>query len=195
MIMRLLIIVFTYFLFISCKSQNTVNSDQNIVGSDQADTIPADIIKGLILERLNNDIKEFKEFTGDSIGWNEISIRDLIDISNKDSMDTSNKGLGYIQHIKFIKNHVYHLSPYIMSYSFSYIVHLKNDGELKIFEAINCKDRGDSIEDVLRYINANKDEFNNLNELLERVKNYRKYGSYIQMDEFDSIRCDCSPCE
>jgi hypothetical protein len=180
--MKLLCIIIANIFFISCKSQNIDTSDQHIF-NDQSDSL-----KRIILERLNKDINEYKEYTGElSIEWNDIVIQDII--------DTSNKEQGYDKHIKFIRNHVYHLAPSLMEFSFSYIIHIRNDGRLKIFEAINCKDRGDSLEDVLKYINDNKGEFNNLQLLLERVKNYRKYGSYIQTDEFSTMRCDCSPCE
>lgn len=133
---------------------------------------------------LNDSIPEYKTVT--SVGFysrDEISggffIYDLTDISNKD--------IYYKDCINFINNHIYHVSPLALPYSFSHIIILE-DGNVKIFKSINCK-KGDSLEDVINYLTPKLKDDKNKDEIIERVKNYRKYGRYGPLTDDFEIKC------
>jgi len=68
-----------------------------------------------------------------------------------DLTETSNKGTPLGDCIKLINNHIYHFAPIEKRYSFSHIVILE-DGAIKVFRSINCKGKGDSLDDVLSYL-------------------------------------------
>ena len=63
------------------------------------------------------------------------------------------------------------------------------NGKLKIFKSINCKDRGDKLEEVIAYLNQKLANDKNKDEILERVKNYKKYGKYFKMDNYSTLVC------
>ena len=98
-----------------------------------------------------------------------------------DLTEPPNKGIPLGKCINFLNNHVYHFSPMEKRYSFSHIVILE-DGNLKVFKSINCKGRGDSIEGVLEYLNRKLGNDKNKTKIINRVKNYRKYGIYTTVD-------------
>jgi hypothetical protein len=135
-----------------------------------------------ILEQLANllssSIPKYKKYFPDFYVENESAggffIYDLTDISNKDISTTDC--------IKFQNNHVYHFSPYYIPFSFSHILILE-DGNLKIFKSINCEGKGDRLEDVVTYLNEKLKDDKNKDEIISRVKNYRKYGSYWTDDD------------
>lgn len=105
-----------------------------------------------------------------------------------DLTDPSNKVINSTECIEFKNNHMYHFAPFDYAFSLSHIVILEN-GKLKLFKSVNCKDRGDRLEDVIAYINQRLVNDKNKAEILERVKNYRKYGKYFNMDNFSSLIC------
>lgn len=93
-----------------------------------------------------------------------------------DLTDTSNKTAPLGDCIDFVDNHIYHFSLIHTPDSFSHIVFL-NNGELKIFKAVNCEN-GDKIEDVINYLGEKLKNDISKDEILDRVKHYRKYGIY-----------------
>jgi len=101
-----------------------------------------------------------------------------------DLTDTSNKGTTLSDCIYLKNNHVYHFAPIEKRYSFSHIVILE-DGAIKVFKSINCKGKGDSLEDVINYLNQKLDGDSNKQKILDRVKNYRDYGLYTTIDTPD----------
>lgn len=103
-----------------------------------------------------------------------------------DLIDTSNKTEPLGGCIEFKNNHIYHFSLIYIPYSFSHIVVLE-DGNLKIFKAINCKD-GDSLENAINHLNQKLKDNKDKDEILNRVKNYRKYGIYSTVDD-TFLRC------
>lgn len=107
-------------------------------------------------------------------------IYDLTDISNKDISSTGC--------IEFKENHIYHFAPFDYAFSLSHLAVLEN-GKLKIFKSINCKDRGDKLEEVIAYLNQKLANDKNQDEILERVKNYKKYGKYFKMDNYSTLVC------
>lgn len=84
------------------------------------------------------------------------------------------------QCIEFKNTHVYHFSLISTSYSFSHVVILE-DGQLKVFKAINCK-KGDRLEDLINYLHQKLKDRKDNDELIDRVRNYRKYGIYSTVD-------------
>ena len=103
-----------------------------------------------------------------------------------DLTDISNKGLPLGNCIEFKDNHVYHFSLIHIPYSFSHIAILEG-GNLKVFKAINCKD-GDSLENVINYLNQKLEDDKDKDEILNRIRDYRNYGVYHTVDD-DSLRC------
>ncbi|HCA56557.1 MAG TPA: hypothetical protein DEP46_01090, partial [Blastocatellia bacterium] len=99
----------------------------------------------------------------------------------QDLTDLSNSGISLDKCIDFIEGHIYHFSPIKRRFSFSHIAFLKG-GKLTIFSSINCKDKGDSLDDVLAYLDKKLANRVNKEELLKRVKDFRKYGSYSTVD-------------
>jgi len=106
-------------------------------------------------------------------------IHDLTDITNRGYPSTC---------IEFKEGHIYHFVPWDYTFSLSHLAVLEN-GKLKIFKSINCKDRGDRLEDVIAYVNQKLANDRNKDEILERVKNYRKYGKYFKMDNYSTLVC------
>jgi hypothetical protein len=99
----------------------------------------------------------------------------------QDLTDPSNSGISLKNCINFIEGHIYHFAPIKRRLSFSHIAVLEN-GELRIFRSINCKDKGDSLDDVLNYLNKKLADCDDKEEILNRVKDYRKYGIYTTVD-------------
>jgi len=104
-----------------------------------------------------------------------------------DLTDPSNKDTSVNDCINFINNHIYHFAPIRRLYSLSHILILE-DGKLKIFKSINCKDRGDSLEDVITYLDQKLNDRNDKDVVINRVKYYRRYGIYLTIDD-SSIIC------
>ena len=106
-----------------------------------------------------------------------------------DLIDTSNKGTPLFDCVEMINNHVYHFSPIYIPHSFSHIVILEH-GNLKVFKSINCVGSGDSIEEVIDYLNQKLKNYNDEDKerILNQVKSYRKYGLYDTVDD-DALAC------
>ncbi len=105
-----------------------------------------------------------------------------------DLTDTSNRDVTSTGCIEFMENHIYHFAPFDYALSLSHILILEN-GRLEIFKSINCTDRGDKLEDVIAYINQKLAKDENKDEILERIKNYRKFGRYFKMDNYSELVC------
>ena len=104
-----------------------------------------------------------------------------------DITDTMNKETTLNECIALKEGHIYHFSPLKKTYSYSNIAILK-DGSVKIFKAINCPEKGDKLEDVIKYITDNLPAITDKG-LINRVKNYRKYGTYLRGDEQSDFIC------
>jgi len=146
----------------------------------------AEVIKHLA-RILNKSIPERKKTYGTGYGITESGnspagffIHDLTDIANKDITSTGC--------IEFKQNHIYHFAPFDYAFSLSHILILEKE-TLKVFKSINCKNRGDRIEDVLDYLNQKLNNDKNKVEILERVKNYRQYSKFFKMDGHSTLVC------
>lgn len=98
-----------------------------------------------------------------------------------DLTEPSNKQVFSTECVDFKNNHVYHFAPTTLDYSSSNIAILE-DGKLKIFTSINCKDSRDSLNNVVDYLQKKLAESKEKGDILDRVKNYRKYGTYYSID-------------
>jgi hypothetical protein len=137
-----------------------------------------------LAEILNESVPEFKKIYKNGFHVkNEKPIKFFI----FDLTDTSNKGTSLDDCVKLRDKHIYHFAAISYGYSFSHILILEN-GNLKVFRSINCKDRGDSLEDVLNYLSQKLKTDKNKGEIISRVKNYREYGIYYSVD-IRSLRC------
>lgn len=144
-----------------------------------------------VLERfaaiLNASIPEFgkrrdsKYYVVDERPW-AFGVHDLTDPSNVVHPT------GAARCIEFIDNHVYHVVPVLIDYSFSHIIILEG-GNLKVFRSINCRGRGETLEDVLEYLRPKLADDKNKDEVINRVINYRQYGRHVAMDNFSGLRC------
>jgi mannitol/fructose-specific phosphotransferase system IIA component (Ntr-type) len=106
-----------------------------------------------------------------------------------DLTDPSNKQTSLTERVNFYNNHIYHFAFIDEPFSFSHIAILE-DGKLKIFNLINCKNKGESLKDVLSHLKLKLKNDKNKNEILKRVKNYRKYGVYTSFNGSSSVRCE-----
>jgi len=105
-----------------------------------------------------------------------------------DLTDPRNKQTSHDEFVYFVKNHVYHFAPIDLPWSFSFIAVLGED-DIKIFKAINCKGKGDSLKDVIDYLKPKLKNDKNKNEILKRVKDYRKYGVYTSFNGLTTPQC------
>lgn len=104
---------------------------------------------------------------------------DLVDTLNQD----------FRQCIEFSEGHIYHFTHGGYSGSFSHIAYLE-EGEIIIFESINCKNRGQhSLEDVLSFLNQKLEGNPQKKEIIINVKNYRHFGYYFGK-ELRSLGCE-----
>lgn len=143
---------------------------------------------------LNSSVPEYKSITengfsntseGVTIGY---TVRDLTDTTNVNKRTPDDKGDG----IKFIENHFYHFVPVIMPMSYSHIAYLE-DGNIKVFKSINCTDIGDDFDDFIAFA---KTKLIEKEDVLENLKNYRKFGEYLVEDNYGmTVNCECNPCE
>lgn len=93
--------------------------------------------------------------------------------------------------ISFINNHVYHFAPVEFAFSQSHIAVLE-EGQLKVFKSINCKNSNEQLTDVIAYLEKRLKRDRNREELLTRVRNYRSHGFYFNTD---SPRVSCNTDE
>jgi hypothetical protein len=89
--------------------------------------------------------------------------------------------------IRFLDHHVYHFAPFFIPYSFSHLAFLEN-GKLKVFKVLNCEGKGDSLDDVVAYLEQKLKADKQKDEVIGRVKDYRKFGYYFTVDD-TYVRC------
>ena len=116
-------------------------------------------------------------------------VYDLIDTFNFQNADMFEDNHN---HVYFKDNHVYHFASAFFEESTSNIAFFEN-GEVKIFESINCKKSKFNLDSVIAFlsprINKGKNEF------LESIIKYRKFGKYFAHDNYGlKLKCDCLPC-
>jgi hypothetical protein len=90
--------------------------------------------------------------------------------------------------VQLANHHVYHVAPVEAGFSFSHIVVLEG-GKFKVFKSLNCRNRGDSLESVLTYLDKTLENNKDKQDILNRVKKYREFGVYSSIDN-DTPSCD-----
>ncbi|MBK9214289.1 MAG: hypothetical protein IPM59_01605 [Chloracidobacterium sp.] len=106
-----------------------------------------------------------------------------------DLTEPTNKQASLLERVEFKNKHIYHFAFIDLPFSFSHIAVLE-DGRLKIFKSINCKGKGDRLEDVVAYVNEQLKNDKNKAEIIKRVKNYREYGSYAAFNGQSKPQCE-----
>lgn len=106
-------------------------------------------------------------------------VYDLIDTANN-----SKKGC-----VEFLNNHVYHFSSINMRYLYSNVLVLA-DGRMQFFLGINCKNRINSIDEVIGFLTCHLKNNPQRDVLIDRVRNYKKYGQFYRVDTMSSILCE-----
>lgn len=133
---------------------------------------------------LENSIPEYRKVIPPGFGVTgdrprAFFLYDLTDPSNNKTNGWACVGL--------IDRHIYHVSPFEAMFSFSHIVILEQ-GRIKVFRSINCRGRGDTLKDVLEYLNGTLENNREKTSILDRVKRYREYGKYSTTDD-PALRC------
>jgi hypothetical protein len=103
-----------------------------------------------------------------------------------DLTDPSNKSAPSSGCINFLNKHIYDFAAIYIPFSLSHVAILE-DGKLTLFKAINCENSKDSIDAVIMYVER-KLHLNDNDEIIQRVRDYRKYGEYSTVDDL-VIRC------
>ncbi len=106
-----------------------------------------------------------------------------VDFFVYDLTDTSNKNISKVDCVNFTNNHIYHFAATRIPFSISYIAVLEG-GKMKIFDALNCSEGKGDLGNLLLYLNEKLKDDKNKDEIITRVKNYRRYGTYWRVDEF-----------
>lgn len=106
-----------------------------------------------------------------------------------DLTEPSNKQTSLLERVEFKNNHVYHFAYIDLPFSFSNIAVLEN-GKMKFFKSINCGGKGDSLEAVINYINERMKNDATKDEVIQRIKDYRKYGVYASYNGSSTPQCE-----
>jgi hypothetical protein len=145
-------------------------------------------LEGILRKSIPKDAKYYGMLQSDWEGKNlRFFVHDLTDPNNiySDIKLGSKKASSCI---RFVENHVYHFSPFFIPFSFNHIAFLDN-GELKVFKRLNCEGKGDTIADVVTYLEEKLKAAKDKDEIISRVKDYRKFGTYFTVDD-TWVRCE-----
>lgn len=107
-----------------------------------------------------------------------------------DLVDTTNNTTD-CEKIVFNNSHIYHISTHAIKFSYSQIVILENDA-VKIFCNVNCSSIQDNIETIIEYITENNIVLDQNQEVITRLKNYRKFGDYFRMCNYEGPPEGCT---
>lgn len=138
----------------------------------------ANTLKGSVSEKVRSQLPRFSVEEERANGF---FIYDLTEPSNKQT--------SLLERVEFKNNHVYHFAHIDLPFSFSNIAVLE-DGKVKVFKSINCEGKGDSLKDVIGYLNEKLKNDKNKDEIIQRVKNYRSYGVYASFNGLFTPQCE-----
>lgn len=139
----------------------------------------SDVLRGSVSEKVKEQLSW--RFLVEESRANGFFVYDLTEPTNKQT--------SLLERVEFKNNHIYHFAFIDLPFSFSHIAVLE-DGKLKIFRAINCKGKGDSLKDVIGYLNEKLQNDKNKDEIIKRVKNYRSYGAYASFNGLSLLQCE-----
>lgn len=140
-------------------------------------------VLGELANVLNESIPEYskgvpKGFYSESENAIGFFVVDLTNPTNKQST--------FQECVEFTNGHIYHVAPHDSYYSLSHIVILE-EGKLKVFRSVNCPPRGDRLEDAISYISTKLAHDKQRDEIISRVRDYKKYGFYGSLHHAASI--------
>lgn len=179
-------------LMVSCSSNKSqIRQGENKISDCCSDTL---------IDKKYNRKKVFTEFANtlnllipewglDKKGFYVNEKCQLIGAFIWDITDTLNKETTLNECIALKEGHIFHFSPMRKTYSYSNIAIL-NGGQVKIFRAINCPEKGDKIDDVVQYIKDSLSSMPDQSALFNRLKAYRRYGVYLRIDEQTEFKCN-----
>jgi len=181
---------FSFAFIVALTCCRSVNKTQPHDLSTQCSDVPDDTgyRKNEILSRfgkvLSDLVPTYKRLDGNGFyveGECQLTGAFIIDLS-----DTTNRETNLNECVKFLEGHVYHFAPIRENNSYSNIAILA-DGNVKVFKAINCPETGDKLNEVIEYVQKSGVKYDD--PLLDRIKNYRKYGVYLKVDELSEFQC------
>jgi hypothetical protein len=146
--------------------------------------------RGAILQKLADALKNSIPEKYKTNSGNNFRVRDerAVLFFVHDLTDVSNKQMRSTESINFIERHIYHFASPLLPFSFSHIVFLEG-GNLKIFSVVNCQDMGDKLEDATNYLEKQLKNDKDKDQILKRVKEYRRYGVYVADIDDEDLRC------
>lgn len=106
-----------------------------------------------------------------------------------DLTEPTNKQSSLLERVEFKNNHIYHFGLIDGPFSFSNIAILEN-GNLKIFKAVNCGRKGNSLKEVIDYLEKKLQMDPNKDDIIRRVKDYRSYGVYATLNGISTPQCE-----
>jgi len=136
---------------------------------------------------LNDEITgyTFENHNGVPINYLLADLTDSLNVGKK----LPNNSHGYM---KFITGHFYHLVPALKSISYSFIIYLDGD-EMKVFKYVNCSNKDDSLEDVIRFATNKLEDDPDKIGIVNRIKNYRSSVKFPKpMDNYGDVEPNCN---
>lgn len=184
-------LIATWFV-ISCisKKNHNILKQYNLINCCSDTLIDGKYNRRKVFDDFANTLNLLvPEFGTDKNGFYVNEECQLIGVFIWDISDTLNKETTLNECIELKEGHVYHFSPMRKTYSYSNIAIL-NNGKVKIFRAINCPEKGDRVEDVIQYFNDSLPSVPGQSGVINRLKDFRKYGVYLQVDEQTEFKCN-----
>jgi len=171
LIVLLLTVILSSPISSTCEGYGRGRAEQCSNSSDERND------QQLLLEKLDNTLKNsipaYAQFS-----WRGFFVYDLTDPTNKYIPGMYAKA---DSSLRFINHHVYHFAPIEFIFSHSHIAVLE-DGRLKVFKSINCKDSNEHLADVINYVKKRLKKNPDLDQVLTRIRDYRTYGLYVNTD-------------
>jgi hypothetical protein len=101
-------------------------------------------------------------------------------------VDTINNSYIERRAVQISDEGIYHFAPIRYRFSYSHIAVIHN-GEMKVFGFLNCDNRGNSIEEVVKYVRSN---CSYEEDVINRILNYRRNGFYFRTDPQSRVECE-----
>lgn len=99
-----------------------------------------------------------------------------------DITDTSNRDVAFLgECVNFVEGHIYHFIEDSFPFSVSHIAILENE-KLKIFKSLSCPEGRDEYDEMINYLEAKLKNDKNKDDIITRVKNFRRYHYYKPTD-------------
>lgn len=99
-----------------------------------------------------------------------------------DLTDTSNRDVAFLgECVNFIEGHIYHFIYDRYPFSVSHIAILEQ-GKIKVFKSLSCPEGIDDYKEMIVYLEAKLKNDKNKDDILTRVKNFRRYFYYKPTD-------------